>query len=157
MYWTIWLSLTFYAAAEIGKARRSRWAWWASAAGVVLLAIHIGIALDAVNWSHAATVASTARATREAFGIDAGAGVLANYVFLAVWAAETIWWRADAPGYASRSAPVRWSLRGLAMVMIVNAAIVFVPNWRRAIGMAIVATLVWAWKRRSEAGSSLAI
>ena len=147
MYWTIWLSLTLYAAAEIGKARQTAWAWRASAAGVVLLAIHIGIALDAVGWSHAATVAATSRATREVFGIDAGAGVVANYVFLAVWAAETLWWRADATGYASRSALIRWSLRGFALLMIVNAAVIFVPNWRRVIGMAIVAALVWAWKR----------
>jgi len=152
MYWTIWISLTLYAAAEIGKARRTAWAWWASAAGVVLLAIHIGIALDAVGWSHAATVAATARATRKVFGIDAGAGVLANYVFLAGWAAETIWWRADAIGYASRPALIRWSLRGLAMVMIVNAAIVFVPNWRRWLGAAIAVSAAWAWSRPAASG-----
>lgn len=153
MYLTIWLSLTLYAAAEIGKARRTAWAWWASATGVVLLAIHIGIALDAVNWSHAATVAATSRATLDLFGIDAGAGVVANYVFLAAWLAETIWWRVDANGYASRSAPVRWSLRIFAMVMILNAAIVFVPNWRRWLGVAMAAAMVWAWSSEGASRS----
>ena len=152
MYWTIWLSLTLYAAAEIGKTRRSAWAWWASASGVVLLAIHIAIALDAVDWSHAATVAATSRATREIFGIDAGAGVVANYIFLAVWAFETIWWRANPAAYGARSVPIRWTLRGFALVMILNAAVIFVPNWRRWLGVGITAAIVQAWTAGLKTG-----
>ena len=153
MYATIWSALVLFAAGEIGKRHDSRWAWWSWLAGVLLLAVHITMAMAIVHgWSHAAAIGATARATNAIFGVDWGGGVYANYLFLIIWAAETAWWRASPASYARRSAAVTWSLRIFYFVMIVNAAVIFVPNWRRWLGVAIVLTLVWAWSApgRSE-------
>ena len=106
MYATIWAALVLFAAGEVGKsdarwARWARWVWWSWLTGVALLAVHITMAMAIVHgWSHAAAVAATARTTNAVFGVDWGGGVYANYLFLIVWAAETMWWRASPSSYA---------------------------------------------------------
>jgi hypothetical protein len=148
MYWTIWLALLLFAAGEVGRPRQAPWAWPSWAAGVVLTAIHIAVAMAVAHgWSHDLAVAATARATEARFGIDWGGGVYVNYVFVAVWAAETVWWGVWPAAYAQRSAAVRWTLRVFYFVIIVNAAVVFAAGWRRWLGAAIVVSLLWRWTR----------
>ena len=147
MYGTIWAALILFAAGEAGKRREARWAWWSWLAGVLLLAVHITMAMAIVHgWSHAAAISATARATNAVFGVDWGGGVYANYLFLIVWAAETVWWRTSPSSYARRSAAATWWLRIFYFVMITNAAVIFVPNWRRWLGVAIVATVLLSWR-----------
>jgi len=147
MYSTIWVALALFAVGEIGKARGAAWAWPAWLAGVLLTGLHIGMAMASVHgWNHAAAVAATARVTRETFGLDWGGGVYVNYVFVAVWAAETMWWGVSPASYARQPTGLRWTLRVFYLVVIVNAAIVFAVGWRRWLGAGIVATLLWSWK-----------
>jgi hypothetical protein len=144
MYWTIWVALALFAAGEIGRPARA--AWWAWALGVALTIVHIVLAMAMVHgWSHAAAVAATARATDAVFGLDWGGGVFVNYLFVAVWAGETAWWRADPGGHARRPSWMRWTLRLFYLVILVNAAVIFAAGWRRWLGAALVVLLGATW------------
>lgn len=146
MYWTIWTALALFVAGDVGRVRRHRWGWWAWAIGVTLISIHVILAMAVAHgWSHASAVAATAKATSAVYGVDWGGGVYANYLFIAVWLAETIAWRADPTAVDRRSPWLQWTLRAFYLVMILNAAVVFVPSWRKWFGVAIVATLLWNW------------
>lgn len=141
MYWTIWTSLLLFAGGALGRRQRAAWARSLWLAGVVLLAIHIAIAMaTAHGWSHAAAAAATARATNATFGVDWGGGVYLNYLFLAVWAADTAWW------HAPRPPALTWTLRIFYFVMLINAAVIFAAGYRRLLGLAVVATLLWSWR-----------
>jgi hypothetical protein len=148
MYSTVWASLVRFAAGAIGERGGRPWAWRAWAGGVALMAVHIALAMGLVHgWSHAAAIAATARATDAVFGLDWGGGVYVNYVFVTVWALDTVWWRLRPADRARRPAAVTWALRIFYVVVIVNAAVVFAAGWRRLIGAFIVATLALAWSR----------
>jgi hypothetical protein len=141
MYWTIWTALILFAAGAAGRRHHAAWARWSWVAGVLLLVIHIGIAMaTAHDWSHAAAIAATARATNAVFGLDWGGGVYANYLFLIVWAADTALW------HARRPRAITWTLRIFYLVMILNAAVIFAAGSRRFLGAAIVGTLLWSWR-----------
>ena len=91
----IWLSLGAWGLAEWWRARdpgaamgqaRARTAWTLGAGFAV---VHVLAAFHVHHgWSHASAVVETARQTEAAFGVRFGAGVYANYAFLAVWIAD---------------------------------------------------------------------
>ena len=151
LYTSIWLALVLFAAGEIGRTGRRRsggepgWARPAFAAGAALAIVHTLLAFAlAHDWSHADAVRSTALQTEAVYGFAFGGGVYVNYLFLAVWLADATWWRrAD---HVGRSLAVTWTLRSFYLVIIVNAAVVFATGWRRAAGVAVVASLLWAWR-----------
>ena len=146
MYWMVWLSLAAFAMGEIGKSRRSAWAWSTYATGAILLVIHILLAMAVRhNWSNAAAVEATARHTNDMFGLAWGGGVYVNYVFAAIWIAELFVWRQWPDGYALRPGWIKWSLRLFYFVIIVSAAVIFATGWRRWVGAAIVLSLIWSW------------
>ena len=97
---TIWLALAGFVVGEAGKTRHfrtgvsPRWAWPVWCAGLVACAIHIAIAMAHVHgWSHASAVMETARQTEAVYGVSWGGGVFVNYLFVAVWLGELVWWR----------------------------------------------------------------
>ena len=148
---TIWIALIFFSIGESGRAftgaRRKppAWAWWIFVAGLLLAVAHTLLAFEAVhNWSHADAVAATAARTQAVFGVDAGSGVYVNYLFFAVWLADAWWWRAAPAGYA-RPQSTTWLLRAFYMVIIFNAAVVFVDGLRRVFGLVIVSWLARVW------------
>ena len=156
IYWTIWISLAFFAAGEVLKSRlhesrpRGSQAWLVSASGLVILIVHVAIAMDVRHgWSHDAAIAATARQTFDVYGLRWGGGYFVNYAFMAAWLAELTAWRMSPDAYLRWSGWARLVLRAFYLVMIVNAAIVFAAGARRAIGVVIVVTLVAAWGRRS--------
>lgn len=151
LYWTIWIALVLFAAGEAGRRRGARrgstpaWAWPVFAAGAVLSAIHVTLAMWlAHGWSHDSAVAVTARQTKAVYGLDWGGGVFANYAFVAVWAFDAWRWRAGVARHGSD--PLTWPIRIFFLVMIANGAIVFVTGPRWMIGAAIVVTLLWVWR-----------
>ena len=148
---TIWLSLICFSVGESGRTfTRARamppaWAWWIFSTGLVLAVIHTLIAFDTVHhWSHEDAISVTAAQTQAVFGVDVGGGVYVNYLFFAVWLADAWWWKAAPAGYA-RPAIVTWMLRAFYMVIIFNAAVVFVNGIRRVFGLVIVSWLVRLW------------
>jgi hypothetical protein len=149
LYATIWASLLLLCVAETGRRRAAAgspapWAWPAFAAGAALCAIHVAIAMGVTHgWSHASAIAATARQTNAVYGLDWGGGVYANYVFAAVWCAEAWRWRAAGP--RDRGARV-WPVRIFFLVMILNAAVIFVSGPRRFAGAALLVWLLRVWR-----------
>jgi hypothetical protein len=150
LYATIWLALGLFVAGESGRsfvrpgARPPAWSWWAFAAGAALAVAHTLLSFQLVHhWSHTAAVQATAQQTRAVYGIEAGWGVYVNYLFIAVWAADAYWWRA-APA-SSRPAALTWTLRAFYMLIVFNAAIVFVAGLRKIIGLLMVSWLARVW------------
>lgn len=150
LYATIWIALVFFAAGEAGKRSRedrAGWPWRLWIAGALLAAIHVPIALAVRHdWSHDLAVIATSERTADVYGVAWGGGVYVNYVFIALWLAEALWWRQTPLAYAARSPWSRWTTRAIYAVVIVNAAIVFASPWGRAAGVAVMATLLWAWR-----------
>ena len=154
LYATIWLSLCLFVAGEFGKrgihnglTPRS-WAWSAFSLGAVLMIVHILLSMSLVHhWSHASSVATTAAQTNAVFGLNWGGGVFVNYLFVAVWIAEIVLWRFAPAQYASRAPAWTRILRIFYFIVIANAAIVFAGGWRRALGVALVALLMFSWRR----------
>ena len=133
---TIWTALILYVAGEYGRTRRPAAAWarpiWLL--GAVVYLAHVASAFDTHHgWSHAAAYAYTAAQTEALVGLRWGGGLWVNYAFTAIWAGEGVWF----------------------LFMIANGAFVFVSGSRRALGIAIMTTLVWIWweDRRIAGGS----
>lgn len=148
LYSTIWLALGLFAAAEATKQNRSsEWAWRLWIAGAFMCTIHILIAFAGrYGWSHDAAIRETARQTAAVYGINWGGGVYVNYLFVGLWLMEGWWWRTYPRHYFARPAAITWTIRAFFIVIIANAGIVFAHTPGRAIGIAVVAVLLWAWR-----------
>ena len=132
-------------AARPGAAR----ALWT--AGALLALVHVALAFHLHHaWSHASALSETARQTRELLGVSAGAGVYVNYLFLAVWAADALWWWASPLRYAGRPRMLDFGVRGFLVFIFVNGAIVFGTGPVRIAGVASLLVLLLAWWRGSE-------
>jgi hypothetical protein len=153
LYWMVWLSLSAFAAGELAKARQLAGAWSISAAGAILMAVHIVLAMAVRHeWSHALAVEQTARQTNDMFGLNWGGGLYVNYVFAIVWMAELFVWRQWPEGYAKRPGWITWLLRGFYFVIVLSAAVVFATGWRRWMGAAIVAAVLASWSVKTRSG-----
>jgi hypothetical protein len=150
IYWTIWLALVLFVAAQYGqRASRARggprWVVWANTAGIAFCVVHIVITMGSVHgWSHAAALEATARQTESVFGFRWGGGVLFNYLFVAVWALDT--WRHARAKPRGRAPWLRHALRLFYFIVIVNAAVVFARPHLRVLGVGLVAALLYAWR-----------
>jgi hypothetical protein len=155
LYATIWLALLLFCAGEAGRWIRTgpgrparSWAWWAYAAGAVLCAIHIAVAMAVVHgWSHASAVEATAQQTAAVYGLNWGGGVFVNYLFVAVWLLEA--WRWRARGSDGRPGAMTWAARILFLIVIVNGAVVFARGAGRLAGAGLLAALLWVYFRRA--------
>ena len=93
-------------------------------------------------------MAETARQTEEALGLRVGAGVYANYAFLAVWIADAFWWWLWPASFRGRPRALDAAIRLFLLFMFVNGAIVFARGPVRIAGVAVVAALAAAWYGR---------
>ena len=153
MYWTIWIALLLFVAGEAGRRRgfghgsAPPWAWPAFAAGAVLTAIHVMLAMSSAHaWSHESAVVATARQTKAVYGLDWGGGVFANYAFVAVWVFDAWRWRARANRSSAGPDAPTWAVRVFFFVMILNGAVIFAAGSRRLAGAALAAALIWIWR-----------
>lgn len=153
LYSTIWLSMILLVAGEAGKRRvradeTPKWPCRAWIIGVILCAVHIGIALALrYGWSHPDAVRSTAEQAAAVYGIRWSGSLYVNYAFLLIWAGETAWWAMSPRTYLSRSGIIVWSLRAFYFVIIVNAVVVFARPVMRPAGLLLTAALVGTWIR----------
>ena len=149
---TIWLALAGFAVGEAGKTRHRRtgiaprWAWPVSAAALIACVLHILIAMaHRHGWSHQAAVLETARQTAEVYGLAWSGGVYVNYLFVGLWVAELAWWRMDPQRYTRQPPWMRWAVRAFYLVIVCNAAVIFVAPDHRMAGVAVTAALLAAW------------
>ena len=151
VYATIWFAMFLFVAGESGRAytphgrKPPAWAARSFLAGCIVAIIHTVLAFGiAHDWNHADAVRVTARMTREMYGIDFGHALYMNYLFLAVWLADAVWWIAFPRGYVRPPLAV-WTLRAFYMVFLFNAMVVFAADWRRMLGLVFVSWLARIW------------
>jgi hypothetical protein len=144
-----WVSLIGLAAGEAGFAigRRAgvepRWAWPASAAGWLALAVHMLVAMGVHHgWSHAAAIDETKLLTERVYGVAWGGGVYVNYAFLGVWLAYVAWWKKTA---AAVPAWLLYTWRVMVAIVVANAAVVFAAPARQFAGALVTAAIVASW------------
>jgi len=149
---TIWLSMAAWAMAEWwrlgGSASNEAAARRTWAMGAMLALLHAATAFHFRHaWSQGAAIAETARQTRVLFGVDSGAGLYVNYLFLAVWMADVAWWWAAPAAFRSRPAAFDRSVRLFLAFMFLNGAVVFTHGFARALGALILLAVGVAWYR----------
>ena len=152
---SVWLALGLYALAELGRLRWRAgltdrlWMRSLSTLGLALFGVHV-IGAFAVfhGWSHADAYASTARATAEFTGWNWGGGLYVNYLFAALWLAETLWWWLRPADYRSRPAAIDAVVRVFFLLMILNGAVVFVSGPQRWLGAGIVIAILAGFGRK---------
>ena len=139
-----------YTAGEYGRTRQPprRWAKPVWLLGAACYAAHVAVAFGTHHgWSHAAAYAYTAAQTDALIGLATGIGLWVNYAFTLLWIGEAVWWQALPASYARRAAAWTPAVRGAFLFMIANGAVVFVSGPRRLLGIAVVAALIWIWRR----------
>ena len=108
---TIWLALAGYTAGAggqllaQGKPHVRALARWAGTLGCLGLLAHVICAFHFYHgWSQAAAYRETARQTAAVTGLNWGGGLWINYLLLAAWTADVIWWwRSGDDAYRRRS------------------------------------------------------
>ena len=150
---TIWLALSLYAIAEIG---RLRWragvaespsvARWISTVGCAFYVVHVVFAFGVFHdWSHAEAYRFTAEQTEQLVGWRWGGGLFVNHLFSAIWITELVAWWTQPQRYRDRSRWIDASVRVFFAFMIINGAVVFVAGPQRWLGVAIVVLLAVGW------------
>jgi hypothetical protein len=151
LYATIWSAMILFVAGEMGKGRTElaeARAWRAWAAGAVLCAAHIAIAMSVRHgWNHDDAVRETAARAAGVYGFGWRGSLYVNYAFLVVWIAEIVWWAASAATYVQRPALVTWLLRTFYAIIIINAVVIFASPGGRVAGVLLSIWLAWVWSR----------
>lgn len=126
--WTVRFSLICYAATLalrlLGRSNNAaRWCW---TVGAILLVVHIILAMGVYHhWSHDEAFAHTARRTAELTGWNWGGGIYFNYVFLALWIADALWWWINPTSYLRQPRWIEILIQGYLAFITINATIVF--------------------------------
>ncbi len=154
---SIWAALGAYGVAValmLGGRAGARWMW---TLGLGAFVIHVLAAFHYYYaWSHAVGLRETARQTRELTGMNSGSGLYLNYVFLAVWVVDALyWWWVGDEGYARRARWIPVSLHAFFVFMIVNGAVIFASGPVRWLGALMVLGLLGQWltQRRGQCES----
>lgn len=143
------MATILWAWAEVLKTRRpgqvepARRLWTVALA---LTFVHAALAFDVkYHWSHEAAFMDTARRTAAVTGMVWGDGIFVNYLFLALWLADALWWWIAPVAYVRRPVPLERARVALFLFMFVNGAIVFASNIARVVGIPSVAAVCIAW------------
>jgi hypothetical protein len=154
LYATIWIALIALLLGELGRRRNrqsgvtTRWAIVCSALGVACTAAHVLLALGVVyGWDHARAATVTAQRAAQVYGVAWPLSLYVNYVFLAWWLMDTLWWWMDARSFLRRSPVIEWAWRMLAFTMVINGAVIFASTAGRMAGVPLTAALLVVWWR----------
>jgi hypothetical protein len=154
LYATVWAAVALFVAGEAGKRVWARtgvepgWAWPLWSAGAALAVAHtLLVFASRYGWEHERALQFTAAQTSAVFGLDWSGGLYVNYLFIAVWIGDAIWWRWRPSRYPLRPPHVTALLRVFYFVVLLNATVVFVAAARRPLGVLLMAILVVMWTR----------
>ncbi|MCC7185205.1 MAG: hypothetical protein IT185_03110 [Acidobacteria bacterium] len=152
LYATIWLALIALLFSELGRRRNrqtgvtTHWAIVASAVGIVLTGAHILLALGVVyDWDHARAARITAERAAEVYGVAWPLSLYVNYLFLAWWLIDTLWWWRATSSFLMRAPLIDWAWRLTAFTMVINGAVIFASPAGRIAGVPLTAALVFVW------------
>jgi hypothetical protein len=154
LYLSIWLALVSLLAAEVGRRRNrqtlvtARWAILCSMSGVLLAGVHTLLALGvAYDWDHGRAVTVTAERAATVYGVAWSGSLYVNYVFLAWWLLDTIWWWRAPASFVGRPWPIEWLWRITVLTMVVNGAVIFASPAGRFVGVPLVVALLLVWAK----------
>jgi len=111
--------------------------------GFLLFVAHVVVAFHFHHhWSHTSALAETARQTRDLIGLEFGAGLYFNHLFMLVWAIDLVWiWF----GKAESIQRYRWlRLTWIAYLIFIafNGVAVFKDGWMRFGGIVALALII---------------
>lgn len=162
---SIWAALLLYSAGRstqllaLGRENWERNARGLSTLGCGACLLHVAFALQHFHhWSQSAAWEDTARQTAELTGWRWGGGLIVNYIFSALWIADTVWWWRGLLKHRNRARWISRSWHGFYLFMAFNGAVVFVHGPQRWAGLALCLWVagVWiyaardGWKKRRD-------
>jgi hypothetical protein len=104
--------------------------------GCGMCLLHVAVAFHVAHaWSHNAAWEHVDQTG------GFGAGLYANYLFVAVWVADVIWAWVSLGCYLNRPRWVSWCVHGFMAFMVFNATVVFGTGVRRYFGAMLFAAL----------------
>src|SRR5262249_21730004 len=110
------------------------------------LLTHVAFAFHYYHgWSHTAAYRETARQTAEVVGLDWGGGLFINYILIAAWIVDVIWWWIGPGSWRSRPKYLTAGWHGFLIFIIFNATVIFKTGLLRWIGFSLCLTLVILW------------
>ena len=125
--------------AQAASAAADRW-WW-TVTGLMFFIHFLAAFQFRHHWSHQHAFLHTAQRTGEMLGWEFGYGLYFNYLFLALWAADLIWWWGWAESYLQRVRGISVTIHTYFLFVIVNGAVVFVAGPTRWISLLILVFL----------------
>jgi len=116
---------------------------WLFSVGLLFYLIHVACAFHFYHdWSHSDAYLHTANVTLKTVGWESGVGLYFNYLYSLMWFGDVaVWWLR--PDWRSRG--VRWSLQAIHFFMIINATVVFGPDFWKPVAAMIFAGLFCIW------------
>jgi len=156
VFWTIAAATLAWAFGDACRLLRrqlavARLVWTAGAVAFVIHSVSAFVLL--YDGSHGRALAETARQTAAMTGVDSGAGLYVNYLFLAIWIADCAWWWTVDPGAGGRFSRLGWARVGFFLFMFINGAVIFADGWMRTIGLVAVIAVTGAFVARAAGRS----
>jgi len=157
---TVWAALCAYGlGAGMMLARRNPDAEWRAVAravwtaGCAFFLAHVVCAFQFYHhWSHTEAYLETAERAAKLTGWHSGSGLYLNYLFAAIWVADTLWQWIAPRGCERRPAWVVNALHTFFLFMIFNGTVVFGHGFARWLGVVLCAGLGVLWIRKSARG-----
>jgi hypothetical protein len=111
---------------------------WTMGAGLAL--VHVILAFEvAYAWDHEAAVRDTVRQAEDLFGWGPRSGIYVNYVFIAAWLADIVWWWIGPVSRAQRPRSIELARFAFFSFMFLNGAVLFAAGAGRFIGIVALA------------------
>jgi hypothetical protein len=154
---TVWGALVGYLigiACYLHSRRRRSWdsaarLAWTFACGSLIA--HVASAFHFYHgWSHDAAYRETARQTAEVVGFDWGGGLYINYLLVAGWVGDVIWWWQGLDSYRRRPVLLVAAWQGFLFFILFNATVVFETGALRWIALLLSVALALLWWRSTR-------
>ncbi|MCX8155188.1 MAG: hypothetical protein N3J91_01845 [Verrucomicrobiae bacterium] len=165
LWLAVWLGWAGWATRRAAPPRGSEWrrARGFFTGGCVALAIHAFIAFDNFhNWSHEMAKVAMELRTAEYLPWQTGAAIYLTYLYLALWAVETLWSWAAFEAWQQRPRWLDWSIQaylhlyGVVLILLLGGAAAhhLPPLLPGMLAVGVVAFLTWIWRRASRPASA---
>jgi hypothetical protein len=150
---TIWVAMVGYGAGAVTFALSRQRAKWESATrwlwtiACCCLIAHVAAAFNFYHaWSHTDAYNDTRRQTEEVVGLSWGGGLYINYLLLAGWVVDLVWWwLGGLSSYRHRPWLLLAAWHSFLLFIIFNATVVFKTGSVRWAGLALCLLIGSTW------------